>query len=56
VNKKAAREAARNAKQVIEPLKWELTATLELAGYPTHEELAKAEQFEQTFVDAMKGS
>ena len=48
--------AVRNARQVIEPLKWELTATLEFAGYPTREELAKAEQLGQTFADAVKGA
>ena len=46
--------AVRNAKQVIEPLKWDLTATLEFNGYPTHEELAKAEQFGRTFADLLR--
>jgi len=44
----------RNARQVIEPLKWELTATLEFAGYPTHEELVKAEQFGKTFAELLR--
>jgi len=48
--------AVRNAKQVIEPLKWELTATLEFAGYPTHEELAAAEQFGKTFAGLLRGA
>jgi anaerobic nitric oxide reductase flavorubredoxin len=64
VNKKAAMfgsfgwsgGAVRNARQVIEPLKWELGATFEFAGYPTHEELAKAEQFGQAFADTVKGA
>jgi len=47
--------AVRNAQQVIEPLKWELTATLEFAGYPTHEELVKAEQFGKTFANLLRG-
>jgi anaerobic nitric oxide reductase flavorubredoxin len=48
--------AVRNAKQVIEPLKWELTATLEFTGYPTPEELVKAQQFGQAFADSLKGA
>jgi hypothetical protein len=46
----------RNARQVIEPLKWELTDTLEFVGYPSHEELAKAGEFGRKFGELIKAS
>jgi flavorubredoxin len=46
--------AVRNARQIIEPLKWELTDTLEFAGYPSHEELAKAAEFGRKFAELIK--
>jgi anaerobic nitric oxide reductase flavorubredoxin len=62
INKKAAMfgsygwsgGAVRNARQVLEPLKWELTETLEFAGYPSHEELAKAGEFGRRFAELIK--
>jgi anaerobic nitric oxide reductase flavorubredoxin len=46
--------AVRNVRQVIEPLKWELTDTLEFPGYPTHADLAKAGEFGRKFAELVK--
>jgi anaerobic nitric oxide reductase flavorubredoxin len=46
--------ALRNARQVVEPLKWELTETLEFIGYPTHEDLARGLEFGRKFGDSIK--
>ena len=62
VNKKAAMfgsygwsgGAVRNIKQVVEPLKWELTETLEFIGYPTHADLARGGEFGRKFADSIK--
>lgn len=62
VNKKAAMfgsygwsgGAVRNIKQVVEPLKWELTDTLEFIGYPTHADLARGGEFGRKFADSIK--
>ncbi len=62
VNKKAALfgsygwsgGALRNARQVVEPLKWELAETLEFVGYPTHADLARGVEFGRKFADSIK--
>ncbi len=62
VNKKAAMfgsygwsgGAVRNARQVVEPLKWEIAETLEFAGYPTHADLARGGEFGRKFADSIK--
>jgi len=46
--------AVRNARELIEPLKWELIDTLEFAGYPSSEELAKGERFGRSFAERIK--
>jgi flavorubredoxin len=46
--------AVRNARQVVEPLKWELGETLEFIGYPTHADLARGREFGRKFADSIK--
>jgi len=41
--------ALRNLKEIIEPLKWELTGTLEFNGSPSTEQLAEAYSFGKEF-------
>lgn len=41
--------AKRNLEKIIEPLKWEITETLEFVGGPTEEELRRGEEFGQRF-------
>ncbi len=62
INKKAAMfgsfgwsgGALRNIKQVIEPMKWELTDSLEFNGSPTKEDIEKAEAFGERFAEQIK--
>ena len=46
--------ALRGLKAVIEPLKWELSETLEFRGFPAAEDLRKAEAFGEAFANQIK--
>jgi anaerobic nitric oxide reductase flavorubredoxin len=46
--------ALRNIKQVVEPLKWELTDSFEFTGSPTDEQLREARSFGRRFGEAIR--
>jgi anaerobic nitric oxide reductase flavorubredoxin len=47
--------ALKKIKEIVEPLKWDLTATFEFAGGPTAEDLKKAQKFGAEFAREIKG-
>jgi len=48
--------ALREIKEIIEPVKWQLTDSFEFKGGPTKEELKKGEEFGRKFGDLIKTS
>jgi anaerobic nitric oxide reductase flavorubredoxin len=48
--------AVRNAKQIIEPIKWELEDTFEFNGSPDKEDLVKAREFGSKFAEKIKNN
>lgn len=48
--------ALRNIREIVEPLKWELSESLEFNGSPTTEDLTRAEAFGRAFGEAIKAS
>jgi len=48
--------ALKELKKIIEPIKWQLTDSLEFIGMPTEEELKKGEEFGREFGELLKSS
>jgi flavorubredoxin len=48
--------ALKELKKIIEPIKWQLTDSLEFIGMPTEEELKKGEEFGRKFGELIKSS
>jgi flavorubredoxin len=47
--------ALKDAKGIIEPLKWELAETLEFQGAPTQEEMERGKKLGVQFARSLKG-